>query len=743
MATTKYLCAISFACLLAATTIQAAESAAADPLRSVDPFIGVDGGGNLLPEACLPFSMVRLGPDTVHAGPSAYQTGQPMLGFSHNHLSGTGGKGRFCNVRITPQMGALDLTNIASLLTDEQAEPAYYSAVFQRNRVKAELTLSERCGVHRYTFPATNTARVLIDVSSTWITEVKKGQATYCTAAAGKITSDRAVEGSATCHGGWGNDASHTVYFAAEFDRPFAAFGTWKGQTATPGSKDTDGKQCGVYVEFKTKAGEQIGLRVGISYVSPENARKNLAQTSGRTFDQVKAGGQQKWRDFLGKIQVQGGTEAERKLFYTSLYRTVVMPTDVTGENPRWQSGEPHFWDFYTFWDTFHCNNSLYALIIPEREVDIIRCVLDIYRHRGWLPDAWVAGDYASVQGGINADTVIADAVVKGLKGFDLKVAYEAVKKDATEPSDNSDKFGRAAEYFTLGYLPCQTLDAGNKPSVPTSRTLEYAMNDFAVAQVARAVGQTADAEKFTKQSLSGFNLFNPETKFFWAKDRQGKWLDGFDPQLSRRSWVGPFYEGTPWQYACYVNHDIQGLINRHGGKDKFLASLDRFFDGNYYNPGNEPDLLCPWLYTYVGRPDRNVDRVRTLLAKEYRPSRSGWPGNDDAGTMSAWYVFGAMGFFPNAGQDVYLMSSPLFSRITLRLGNGKAFDITARNLSPANRYIQSATLNGKPWDKGWFRHQDIAQGAKLVLEMGPSPSGWGTKAEPPPSVSPVEKAGS
>jgi predicted alpha-1,2-mannosidase len=712
-----------------------------DALHCVDPFIGVDGGGNLEPGACLPFSMVRLGPDTLDAGPSAYRSGKPMLGFSENHLSGTGGKGRYCNVRVTPQTGELNLTNFSSVLTNEYAEPDYYSATMEANDVKAELTCTERCGVHRYTFPGTNTARILIDASSTWSTEAKKNQTTTCTGASAKLISDFAVEGSATCHGGWGNDAIYTIYFAAEFDRPFAACGTWNGETVNPDSKEVKGKKCGVYVEFKATDGNTVGLRVGISYVGLENARKNLTQTDGRTFDQVKAAGQQKWRDFLGKIEVQGGTPEQRQLFYTALYRTVVMPTDVTGENPRWQSSEPHFWDFYTFWDTYHCNNSLYTLIVPDHESDIIRCALDIFQNRTWLPDAWVAGDYASVQGGINADNVIADGVVKGLKGFNLQLAYEAVKKDASVPSPDYTKYGRAPEYFTLGYLHCDSLDAGNEFSVPTSRTLEYAMNDFAAAQIARAVGETNDAENFTRRSLSGFSLFNPKTKFFWARNRQGIWLDGFDPDLQRRSWQGPYYEGTPWQYAFYVNHDIQGLINRRGGNEPFVAALDQLFDGNHYNPGNEPDLLSPWLYTYAGRPDKNVDRVHALLAKYYHAARTGWPGNDDAGTMSAWYVFGAMGFFPNTGQDVYLLASPIFSQVTMHLGGGKAFQITANNLSEDNKYVQSATLNGKPWEKGWFRHQDIIDGADLVLEMGPAPSDWGTKAEPPPSVEAATKA--
>ena len=258
-------------------------------------------------------------------------------------------------------------------------------------------------------------------------------------------------------------------------------------------------------------------------------------------------------------------------------------------------------------------------------------------------------------------------------------------------------------------------------------------MNDFAVAQVAKAVGKTAEAEAFLKQSLNAYNLFNPETKFFWAKDADGKWMDGFTPTLDNPSWSGPYYEGTPWQYAGYVLHDIQGLIDRHGGARKFVAFLDGFFDGDFYNPGNEPDLFSPWLYTYAGRPDKSSARVQALLARSSHAGRNGLPGNDDAGTLSAWSVFAAMGFFPNAGQDVYLLNTPLFSKVTVELQGGKAFTLVSKNLSDKNKYIRSAILNGKPWNKAWFRHGDIVAGAELILEMGSIPSAWG-RTELPPS---------
>jgi predicted alpha-1,2-mannosidase len=709
-----------------------------DPLHWVDPFIGVDSGGNTFPGACLPFSMVRLSPDTLPPQSTAgYVSRAPILGFSHTHTSGTGGGGRYGNFLVTPQTGPIRLKDLAAAKADEVAEPGYYAVTLAGSGVRAEMTCTSRCGMHRYTFPVDQTARLLLKVTATRNTR-SRGDARVMASEA-RIVSDRRIEGFVTTKGGWGNTTPYTTWFVAEFDRPFTASGIWRDENIVPGGKETggtEGTEAGVYAEFRVRAKEPIGLRVGISFSRLENARKHLAQTERQNFDSVRRKAQDEWRRYLSKIRIDGGTAEQRTLFYTGLYHSVVMPTDITGDNPRWESDEPHFWDFYTLWDTVRCTNSLYTLIYPERQSEIVRCFLDIYRHRGWLPDAWIAGDFGNIQGGTNADTVIADSIVKGIGGFDREVAYRAVRKDATSLLGDGYKFGRFPEYRTRGWLPFGTPAPGQKPNnLSSSRTLEYAANDFSVAQIARSVGQNDDAERFTRQSQNAFHLFNPETKFFWAKDASGRWIDGFDAAKRMDSGSGPFYEGSAWHYATYVPHDMEGLIQRHGGARNFEAFLDRLFDTDQYLAGNEPDLLTPWLYTYVNRPAKNGDRVRAILARFYHAARNGLPGNDDVGAMSSWYIFGAMGFYPNVGQDVYLIGSPLFPKTVMELGNGKTFTLRAKGVSEQNRYIQSATLNGKPWNKGWFQHRDIAPGAILHLEMGPKPSDWGTAGPPPPSV--------
>ncbi len=722
-----------------------------DPVDYVDPLIGVDGGGAVFPGAIVPFGLVSLSPDTnAPQNTSGYRSNRPIIGFSHNHSSGTGGTARYGNLLVMPQTGepSLGVLSEGARIESETAAPGYYAATFVDSGVRAELTASARSGVHRYTFPNDGPARILFDVTASRNTRSPdEDPSSKCTAAEARIVSDRGFEGQASFEGGWGGANPHTVFFAAEFDRPFDRSGGWEQETFTPGASEVSGLQAGLFAEFDLAAGETVGLQVGVSYLSLENARKNLAVTKAKSFDEVRADAVASWRDYLDRIRITGGTPDERTIFYTALYRTAMMPNDVTGEVPGFPEDEPHYWNFYCIWDTYHTVNPLYTLIDPKRQADLIRSLIAVYEKHGWLPDAWIAGGYGSIQGGTHADTLIADAVVKDVPGFDREKAYAAIRKNATEPGPALDernaswgniKQGRFPEYFTLGYLPIVDPVGGNMISCPTSRTLEYSVNDYSVATVARALGKTEDAERFENQSRNAWTLWNPETKFFWAKDHDGKWAEGFRPDMRLRSYRGPYYEGSPWHYVFAMRHDVQGLVERLGGPEATIEFLDEYFDGGFHTQQNQPTLLTPWLHTYAGRPDKNVDRVRAGLRGSYQAARLGLPGNDDAGTMSAWYVFGAMGFYPVTGQDIYLLASPIFDEVTVQLGDsGKTFVISAPGRSEENRYVQSATLNGKPWNQAWFRHGDIIDGAELILTMGPQPSEWGTQT-PPPSLTPT-----
>ncbi|MEI8290085.1 MAG: GH92 family glycosyl hydrolase [Verrucomicrobiota bacterium] len=700
----------------------------------VCPLAGTDNG-NLTPGAVAPWGQVWLSPDTTaeHA-PNGYRSWSPILGFSHTHVSGTGGGSGYGNVRVTPQCGALTLPVTASAKRDETARAGYYAVTLQDGAVRAELTASPRVGHHRYTFASGGPAYLLIDAACQLSTYAKDLPKSLATNSAVKIVSDRRIEGYGAFGRGelWGG-GPHKVFFAAEFDQPFVQAGVWKNETPLAGVKEADGGRVGAYAKFNPAPGGSVGLRVGISFKSLENARAALG-ADPQTFDQARDTATATWKHLLSAISIDGGTDEQRKLFYTCLYRSLTMPTDITGDNPLWDSTEPHFWHYFCIWDSFRSVNPLLMLIAPDRQRDMLRCLLDIFEHLGWLPDAWISGNYGPVQGGSNADILFADAYVKGLTGIDYAKALKAMRKNAETQSDNARIHGRydATGYASRGYLADEVPQSA-------SRALDYAYDDYCICELARGLGDLATAAAYAKRAQFVFNLFNPETKAFWTRSATGAWTPGFGLDVvGNPSWAGlRFSEGSSREYGFYVPHDMAGLIRRHGGAMPFLTLLDDCFDGGHVPLDNEPYFLTPYAYNYVGRPDRTAERVRTLLATRWGLQAKGWPGQDDSGAMSSWYVFSALGFFPVAGQDLYLIGSPIFPRATIRLGNsGKTLVIRADQTSTENKYIQSATLNGKSWDKDWFRHSDIAHGGELILEMGSNPSGWGSRGELPPSMS-------
>jgi len=696
------------------------------PLDSVDPFIGVDGGGNTVPGAGVPFGFVRLSPDTANHPTSGYNSAEKILGFSHTHVSGTGGASKYGNFLTTPEVGELYIRNRGSDKKEETASPGYYNVRLTRHGIRVELTATRLVGMHRYTLPRVEQANLLIDVGSV----IRPGprerpwsqRPLNCTV---RIIAPNRIEGTGHFAGGW-NPEPYTLHFSAEFDRPFAATGTWEGEEIAHGSMAAEGEQVGAFVTFDTREELQVQLKLGVSFVSVARARVNLEQEIPHwDFEAVRRDARQAWEKALAKIQVEGGTEAQLKIFYTALYHSHFMPHDLTGENVWWESGEPHYEDFYCIWDTFRTLHPLLTLIQPERQRDMLRSLIDTYRHTGWMPDARIAGANGMTQGGSNGDVLIADAVVKGLPGIDYETAYQAVLKNAEVDSPRPLYEGReVAEYKKLGYLSL-------KHSRSASRTMEYAYNDFCLALVAKALGRQQEYREYLERSRNWMNLWDATVRSIRPRYANGRWLEPFSathnyPDEQYSFWEAPFYEGNGWQYSTYVPHDVRQLITLVGGERAFVEWLDQFFDKGIYNHNNEPDFLAAYLYIHAGRPDRTAERVRHILATEYSADRSGLPGNDDAGAMSSWYVWGAIGLYPNAGQPFYYIGSPLFRRITIGLGNGRAFLIEASETSETNRYVQSATLDGEPLRRAWLRHDEVARGGRLVLQMGPRPSTWG-----------------
>ncbi|MBV6654190.1 MAG: GH92 family glycosyl hydrolase, partial [Mameliella sp.] len=562
-----------------------------------------------------------------------------------------------------------------------------------------------------------------------------------CIKAQVEIIGDNAIQGSGTFSGGWGGQNPYTVFFYAEFDRPFDAAGVWQDTTLLysqsalnitfPEDQPVNLRRMGAWASFNGPQRHQVEARVGVSFKSIDNAREFLTEEKELQFDDILAKADQAWDSRLSRIQVTGGLPEHQRLFYSTLRNTFLMPTEVTGAVGEW-GDTPHFWDHYCIWDVFRTVMPLHTLIAPEKQRAILQSLLSIYDKNGWLPDAWVAGNYGDIQGGTNVDVVFADAVVKKLGGFDSAKALEAMRKHAETNSPAPDKFGRYLDdYLNLGYVTSASTNGA------TSRSLEYAYNDFCIAQVAEAAGDTATARLYRERSGHIFRLFNKEAGHFWAKDRAGNWQPGITTENLRKDhWNDPyFYEASPLAYSSYVPHDMSGLIQQHGSAEAYIAYLDRLLTNPKFDLGNEPLFLLPYQYIYAGRPDKTAEIVQQLLRKEYAASANGLPGQDDSGAISSWFTFSAMGFFPVAGQDLYLIGSPLFDRSKIRLENGKVFEVIAKRRSAKNIYIQSAKLNGLPIDRAWFKHHELMQGGKLELVMGPSPSGWG-KIQMPPSLS-------
>jgi predicted alpha-1,2-mannosidase len=705
-------------------------------VADVDPFIGTTGGGATVPGASVPFGFVNFSPDTTRGDTSGYDDRSPVVGFSVTHVSGTGGASKYGNFRVTPTVGPVNPRNLVFHRVSERASPGFYDTTIGSSPdslIHAELTATRRVAVQRVTFPKGSSGNVLIDVTSA---VQLGGGGPHSTGGHVEVHPDGSISGSASFKGGW-NPGPWTLYFTAVFDRKPQASGTWTAAQGTSavfagvGAHDggdqrkSPSNRLGAYATFDTASKQTVELKLAVSLISEAQARDNLGEASGH-FDAVRARAETEWLQALGQITVTGGTPGQHRTFYSALYRTHTLPHDLTGENVWWRSPEPHYEDFYTLWDTFRTVNPLMTLIQPQRQRDMIRSLLDTYDHTGWLPDARVAGHNGSTQGGSNGDVVIADAVVKGLGGFDTAKAYQAIKKDGDVESDDPVAQGRElADYVRLGYMPLSKTRSG-------SRTMEYAYDDFAIAEVAHALGHEDDARRFHERARGWRKLWNPVLQCIHPRYADGSFLENYDcsynyPDNTAAWWDHPFYEGNGWQYSTYVPGDIGHLIQLTGGPAGFSAWLDRFFDGGHHDQGNEPDILAPYLYIQAGRPDRTAERIRAILRRHYRPAHDGLPGNDDAGTMSAWYVWSAIGIYPLAGQTTYFIGSPIFDTATIRLENGKTFTVAAHNTSDANLYVQSATLNGRPWARATLDHQDIIKGGTLVLEMGPTPSTWAT----------------
>lgn len=723
----------------------------------VDPFIGSVGSGNVFVGPSCPFGMVKPGPDCGLQRNSGYDpdTLKPILGFSQTHVSGTGGGPKYGNISVMPFCGKFISINQKTLRSDEISKLGFYSVVLKKWNIKADITASEKVSFYHFDYKNNSNPGIKLDagffLGENSIPNSREAQ--QFVGSEIQVLSDTEVQGYTRIRGGWNNGKAYTVYFYAIFNQPFSNFGTWKKDSIYSNIKTQfdSGEKTGAYFNFN-KNSEKIKLKIGISFISSFKAKINVENEIPHwDFNKTLQETRDKWEALFENIQVEA-TPDQKKMFYTALYHTMLMPVDRTGENPLWNSSKPYYDDFYAIWDTFRSSHPLITIIDPQRQADIVKSLLEIYKYDGYLPDARSGNCNGRTQGGSNAEVLIADAYSKGLKGIDYGLALKAMLKDAQiPPGDNEEKEGRGGlvDYNRLGYVSNKYVRAG-------TRTLEYSYDDYCLAQVAKGLGRIGEYHKYLEQSDNWENLWrniynNGSCGFIMPKDASGNWIDSIecDTENGVRDyvkytpltaewpicicwWCGFFYEGTSWEYSFYVPQDVPKLIEKCGGRIAFQKRLDTFFNNDYYNVGNEPSFLTSMLYHWIGKPELSSERTRSIINKNFNRSRSGLPGNDDSGAMSSWLAFHMMGFYPNAGQSYYLITSPYFKETTIRLEKGKEFKIIAHNLSDKNVFIKSAKLNGKVFNQAWIDHKDIINGGELVLEMNSKPGSWGHNVLPP-----------
>ena len=699
----------------------------------VNPFIGTADHGHCFPGAIVPFGGIQFSPDNPRAGwdwSSGYHYSDSIISsFSLTHLSGTG-IGDLQDIRFLPVVTRPDSSVSPEEYiqsgyarfshSQEQAEPGYYSICFD-NGIKTELAVTPRCGIQYYQYPENVAHALTIDLATarnwdnTTETSIRK-------------INNRMLEGYRKSQG-WARD--QRVYFVIEFSQDCQVMaGKDKFQPLENGQKITD-KGCYIWVDFGEKT-NKILAKVSISSANTEGALANLEkELSHWSFDKVKRDAKHAWKRELQKIKVEGNNEDQLKIFYTALYHAYTAPytfSDVNG-NYKGPDGELHSvhkhtqYTVFSLWDTYRAAHPLFTITQKKRTADMINSMLKHYDAYGLLPVWELAGNETNCMIGNHSIPVIVEAWMKGIRNFDGEKAYEAMKKTVL-----NNRAGMQA-FRNFHYIP---YDLENES---VSKTLEYAYDDWCVAQMAKALGKEDDYLYFLKSSRNYANLFDPSTGFMRGKSSDGKWKTPFSPLYSKHR-DDEYTEGNAWQYSWLVQQDIEGLIALHGGKEAFAAKLDSLFtldaqlEGEEASPdisgfigqyahGNEPSHHIAYLYNYVGQPHKTQFYVHRILTELYQNTPEGLCGNEDCGQMSAWYVFSAMGFYPvNPVEAKYQLGTPLFNKVTIKTGPEKKFTITALRASDKDIYVKEVYLNDKKLDRTWITHDEIMKGGELQFVM-------------------------
>jgi predicted alpha-1,2-mannosidase len=773
----RTLAPVSIAALAATLLVAPAPAQAAEPVELVNPFVGTQNFGNTFPGASAPFGMVQVSPDTGGQGGYDYEQNR-IHGFSQTHLSGVG-----CSVAgelpIMPTTGAVTTADHNAYRStyshaDEKAEPGYYRVGLSTYGIGAELTATPRTGWQRYTFPSTGAANVLFNTG-------KANQDVFDSEV--HVIGDRTVEGRVRAGNFCAGKDDHTVYFTATFDRPFSAHGSWRGGTLSPGSRDAAGSGGnGAWVTFDATEDRDVVVKVALSYTGSEGARKNLTAETGDSydFDATRAALRSTWAEQLGSIAITGGSTERQTAFYTSLYHSLLHPNvagDVDGRYIGFDR-QVHTANGYTpyqnfsLWDTYRPQNQLLQTLRPQVARDVALSVVAIGRDGGWLPRWSLVNSETNIMTGDPVTPFLVEAWSKGLLAGYEREAYTLLRKNATAtPPASSPYNGRSGVnyYNQRGYVPsglnvgtdCAHKGGDNDCVHPASSTLEYATSDASLALMAAGLGETADANLFAGRGQWYRNLWDSGIKQFRPRTVDGTWLTPYDPVEASHQ----FHEGGAYQYQWLVPQDPAGLVSLMGGRQATEQRLDQFFaypklltdpagtvrtdwitaPYDYYgkptyNPNNEPDLLAPYMYLWTGSPAKTATVVRAAMTL-FTTGPDGMTGNDDLGTMSAWYVFSSLGLYPTmSGANFLAVSSPQFESATITIGSygdqGGTLKITAPGASDTNRYIRSATLGGSALTKTYVDWPAVAKGGNLAFTLGTTPSSWGTgTAAAPPSV--------
>lgn len=733
-------------------------SAAPDYASYVDPFIGTGGHGHTFPGAVVPNGMIQPSPDTRIDGwdaCSGYFYGDSLInGFSHTHLSGTG-CADYGDVLIMPTVGAQILDNQVDTIQNlpyasgfshstEVAEPGYYSVNLDRYGIKAEMTASKRVALHRFTFPASNDPGMIVDMDYSIQRQTNLNMVL-------EVLSDTEIRGYKMTKY-WAFDQQ--IYFYAKFSRPFVA--EMVRDTIVSARNGEPYARCKALLKFQpTKKGDQLLVKVGVSAVDYEGARNNVESEMAADafdFDATRVSARQAWNEYLSKIDVDSTADtSDLRKFYTALYHTAISPNLFTDADGRYlgMDRKPHQGDvnapvytIFSLWDTFRALHPLISIIDPDMNNAYIRSLLMKADEGGILPMWELAGNYTGTMIGYHAVSLMADAVAKGYADFDVKQALKACVRAAeydttgicTPPAVNACLMPPAKLWKNkVGYVP------SDKDNESVAKGLEYAYNDWCIAQLAKAAGDTATAAKYDKFAQAYRRYWDPETKFMRGVMLDGSFREPFNPRASNHR-NDDYCEGNAWQWSWFVIHDVPGLMELNGGKEAFAARLDSLFTADstlegelisadisgligQYAHGNEPSHHITHFYNYAGQPWKTQELVDRIYTEQYRDEPDGLSGNEDCGQMSAWLVMNALGFYQVCpGTPVYSIGRPLFANAKVNLPNGKTFTVKVNNFSKQNKYIKSATINGRKLTEPFFNHSDIVDGGELLLDMTSTP---------------------